>query len=87
MSATTNELTGIILQLLQARGTGKTICPSEAARAYAPDDWRRHMPAVRQAAFDLAEAGQIVILQRGKVLDGRSAKGPIRLALREPDTT
>lgn len=84
-AATTNELAGIILQLLQARGAGRTICPSEAARAYAPDDWRRHMPTVRQAALDLADAGQIVILQRGKVIDGRSAKGPIRLALREPD--
>lgn len=82
-AATSNELAGLILQLLRARGSGKTICPSEVARAYAPDDWRQHMPAVRQAAFDLADAGRIVILQRGKVVDG-SAKGPIRLALREP---
>ncbi|GIV83976.1 MAG: hypothetical protein KatS3mg052_0983 [Candidatus Roseilinea sp.] len=77
------ELTAIILRLLRARGPGKTICPSEAARAYAPDDWRRHMPAVRQAALDLADAGQIVVLQRGRRVDGRSARGPIRLALRD----
>ncbi|MCS6849352.1 MAG: DUF3253 domain-containing protein [Anaerolineae bacterium] len=83
-AATSNELAGLILQLLRARGSGKTICPSEVARAYVPDDWRKHMPAVRQAAFDLADAGRIVILQRGKVIDGRLAKGPIRLALREP---
>ncbi|MFN4294459.1 MAG: DUF3253 domain-containing protein [Thermoflexales bacterium] len=81
-----SELTAIILRLLRARGPGKTICPSEAARAYAPDDWRRHMPAARQAALDLADAGQIVILQRGRVVDGRSAKGPIRLALRDSPT-
>lgn len=84
MSAT-DELADVILNLLRARGAGKTICPSEAARAYAPEDWRRHMPAVRRAAFDLADAGRIVILQRGRMVDGRSAKGPIRLALRAPD--
>ncbi|BCX02206.1 MAG: hypothetical protein KatS3mg053_0144 [Candidatus Roseilinea sp.] len=83
-AATVGELADLILQLLQARGAGKTLCPSEAARAYAPDDWRRHMPAARQAALELADAGRIVIMQRGRVVDGRSAKGPIRLALREP---
>lgn len=79
------ELQAVILRLLRDRGPGKTICPSEAARAYAPDDWRRHMPSVRQAALDLADAGHIVILQRGSVVDGRSAKGPVRLALRNSE--
>lgn len=36
MSQTSHDIATLIVQLLDARGRGKTICPSEVARAYAP---------------------------------------------------
>lgn len=74
-----------ILQLLQTRAPGKTICPSEAARLVAGDDpaaWRPLMDPARDAAARLAAVGRIVITQHGKPIDGASQKGPIRLRLR-----
>ena len=69
-----------ILELLERRDEGKTICPSEAARAlYGDDGFRPHMDAVRAVAFDLADAGTIEVMQKGSVVDGRVARGPIRL--------
>lgn len=70
-----------IRALAQQRGPQKTFCPSEAARALRPDDWRGHMPAVRQAAKQLAQAGEVRILQSGQEVDIDQAKGPIRIQL------
>jgi hypothetical protein len=71
-----------ILELLGRRAPGATICPSEAARAIDPDGWRARMDEVREAAFALADAGDVEITQRGTVVDGRTARGPIRLRRR-----
>lgn len=69
-----------ILDLLAARDPGKTICPSEAARALGGDDgFRPLMPLVRDAARDLVADGAIVVTQRGAVVDLDAARGPIRL--------
>lgn len=57
---------------------GASFCPSEVARAMAAD-WRILMPAIRAAAGDLADAGQLVATQRGAIVDPRTARGPIRL--------
>lgn len=70
-----------ILALAAARGADKSICPSEAARALDAEGWRRLMPAVRAAAVDLAKAGRIVILRKGKPVDPEAFKGVYRLAL------
>lgn len=67
-----------VLQLLGGRRDGATICPSEAARALA-DDWRPLMDDVREVVFRLADAGVVEVTQRGEVVDGRSARGPIRV--------
>ncbi len=72
-----------ILDLVRARGAGKTICPSEAARRLDPEDWRRHMKTVRAAAADLADEGKIRVLRKGKPVDIRTVKGVIRLGLAE----
>jgi hypothetical protein len=40
------------------------------------------MEPARAAARRLVAAGRIVIVQQGKVVDGSTAKGPIRLRLR-----
>ena len=79
-----------ILRLLQERGAGKTICPSEAARTVAgggmlSDDreqWEPLMEPARAAARRLVAAGRIVITQGGHVVEPSTAKGPIRLRLR-----
>ena len=73
------QLESAILRLLQERGAGKTICPSEAARAVAPDAWEALMEPARAAARRLVFAGAIVITQGGVVVDPSRAKGPIRL--------
>jgi hypothetical protein len=61
-----------------ARGTGKTICPSEVARALTAD-WRSLMPEVRAVAGDLTQRGDIVVTQKGAPVDACLARGPIRL--------
>jgi hypothetical protein len=75
-----------ILRLLAERGPAKTICPSEVARAAAGSDersaWEPLMEPVRAAARTLVAAGDIVITQSGHVVDGDTAKGPIRLRRR-----
>ena len=70
------------LELLAARRTGATICPSEVARALGGEQWRDLMEPARAAARRLVAAGQIDITQGGRVVDPSTAKGPIRLRLR-----
>jgi len=74
------KLENAILQLLDERAKNTSICPSEAARRiFADDQWRGHMEQTRRAARRLVANGQIEILQKGKVIDPSTAKGPIRL--------
>lgn len=68
-----------ILRLLDERGAGKTICPSEAARAVRPEGWEALMEPARAAARRLVAAGRIVITQGGRLVDPSHAKGAIRL--------
>ena len=71
-----------ILDLLARRDPGKTICPSEAARALGGDGgFRPLMPLVRAAAGALADAGRIEVTQRGRRVQLERARGPIRLRL------
>ena len=73
-----------ILALLAERRPGASICPSEAARALAgddPADWRPRMAAVREAAAALADEGLVEVTQRGHLVDGRTARGPVRMRL------
>ena len=72
-----------ILELLAQRDPGKTICPSDAARALGgDDDFRALMPLVRAAAAALVATGAIDVTQRGRVVDPATARGAIRLRLR-----
>jgi hypothetical protein len=81
--ATRTQIDRTIHGLLDQRGEGKTICPSEVARALGDENWRDLMDPVREAAFALADSGQLEVTQHGKAIDGRTAKGPIRLRRRE----
>mgnify|MGYP001806381951 CR=1 FL=1 len=76
-----------ILTATAARGPDKSICPSEVARALAPDgtDWHVHMHAVREAARHLARAGRIEILRKGKPQNPEDFKGVIRLRIKEAE--
>lgn len=73
-----------ILALVDARGPGKTICPSEAARALGgphPDGWGPLMQPVRKVAVDLMKQGRIVIMRRGRPVDPDDFRGVYRLSL------
>ncbi len=71
-----------ILDLLARRDPGRTICPSDAARALGGDDgFRPLMPLVRAAAAALVATGDIEVTQRGRVVDLAKARGAIRLRL------
>lgn len=70
-----------ILDKTQARGAAKTICPSDVARELGGNDWRSLMDNVRQVGIALADANQILVTQKGKIIDPRTAKGPIRYRL------
>ena len=66
-------------------GRAGTVCPSEAARAVGGEDpevWRALMPAAREAAGRLADAGEVDVTQRGEVVDVRTARGPVRVRRR-----
>lgn len=68
-----------VLQLLSARARGATICPSEAARAVGGEQWRSLMEPARAAARRLVARGEVEITQGGRVVDGSSARGPVRV--------
>ena len=79
----------MILRMCSARGAGKSVCPSEVARALCADDtaWRALMPDVRRVAGDLASRGLITVTQRDRSVDAASSRGAIRFALpAEPKT-
>lgn len=69
-----------ILDAVEARGAGKTICPSEVARILS-DDWRPLMRDIRRVAQSLADGGALSITQKGQSAHALRTKGPIRLGL------
>ena len=77
------DLDRTIVELLEQRREGATICPSEAARAVGGKDWRPLMEPARDAARRLVEQGCIDVTQRGEVVDLDQARGPVRLRLKK----
>lgn len=73
------RLEDAIRRLLAARATSATICPSDAARDVGGERWRDLMEPARRAAGRLVEAGEVVVTQRGRVVDLGTARGPIRI--------
>ena len=78
-----DALARAILDLLATRARGATICPSEVARALGEEGWRERMEPVREAARRLVERGVLDIVQGGRVVDPSTARGPLRLRLRQ----
>jgi hypothetical protein len=76
------RLEATILDLLAQRARTSTICPSDAARVVGGADeetWRGLMEPARRAARRLVDRGEVVITQKGKVVDPSAAKGAIRI--------
>ena len=80
-----STLESMILTLCAEADPGRTICPTEAAQAFAAArgenelGWRAHLQNVRRTAVRLAEAGRIVIYRKGKPVDPRDFHGVYRL--------
>jgi hypothetical protein len=75
-----------IFRLLAAAGAGRSINPTDVARAISSDpNWHLQMPAVRRAAIALAVAGRIAIYRKGKIVDPGDFKGVYRLGLPRQD--
>ena len=73
-----------ILALLLERGPGKTICPSEAARALGGKDekiWRHLMKPVRRISVGMAHDGIVEIRRKGRRVDPDDFRGVYRLGL------
>lgn len=71
-----------ILALCSAQPPGKSICPTDVAKALAREDgnWRHMMGRIRKRAIALARAGQIDILRKGKPVESLDdLRGVIRL--------
>lgn len=82
LTPTDAQIRDAILELLARRDPGKTICPSDAARALGGDDgFRPLMADVRRVARDLVAGGRLEVTQSGRVVDPDRARGAIRLRL------
>jgi len=70
-----------LLECLDQRPAGSTICPSEVARrlAYDETEWRALLEPIRMAARRLHQAGVVEVTQSGRKVDPSSARGPIRI--------
>ncbi len=80
-----NSLAETILALCADAGPTKTICPTDAAKAFAEargEDalgWRNHLQNVRTTAVRLADEGRLVIFRKGKPVDPHDFRGVYRL--------
>jgi hypothetical protein len=79
------SLDSLIVELCARAPVGRTICPTDAARAFADargeDElgWRSHLTEVRRAAVRLANEGRLVITRKGKMVDPNDFRGVYRL--------
>ena len=79
------DIEAAMLDLVAKAGAGRTINPTEVARAVEPSpDWHRLMPLLRRVAVGLARSGRIVITRKGRPVDPDDFKGVYRLGLPPP---
>ncbi len=77
--AAVRERAAATARALLRHRAGKTICPSDVARVVGGEGWRAAMPAVREVAQELVDAGELVVTQRGRPVSLLSVRGPVRL--------
>ena len=76
-----------ILRLCAERGAEKSICPTDAAKAFSQargeDDlgWRNWLTQVRATAVGMARQGRLIIYRKGKPADPDDFRGVYRLGL------
>ncbi|MBM3608985.1 MAG: DUF3253 domain-containing protein [Alphaproteobacteria bacterium] len=84
-------LEDVIRDMCVTAGPQKTICPTDAAKAFASergeDDlaWRSWLQKIRGAAVGMARKGEIVIYRKGKPADPDDFRGVYRLGLPRSD--
>jgi hypothetical protein len=84
-------LAATVLTLCVDASPNRTICPTDAAKAYAqardegPLGWRSHLQEVRRVAVQLANEGRIVIYRKGKPVDPNEFRGVYRLGAPHDD--
>ena len=86
-TASPEEIEAAMLSLAEARGPGKTLGPTDIARALGgdhPDGWGPLMQPIRRAAIRLMKQGRIVIVRKGRPVDPDDFRGVYRIAL--PDS-
>lgn len=76
-----NDVAEVIIRMATERGPGKTICPSEVARAMFAQNWRNHMNEIRDTAIKLQQQGKVSITQKGVEISVEDIKGPIRIKI------
>lgn len=78
LTETDRALERTVLELLEQRARGATICPSEAARVVGGEAWRPLMEAARAAAGGWSPRATWKSC-RAAAADPSTAKGPIRI--------
>jgi hypothetical protein len=85
------SLSDVLLALCAAAGPDRTICPTDAAKAFAQargEDalaWRSHLQDVRRTGVQLATTGRLVIYRKGKPVDPHDFRGVYRLGAPRDD--
>jgi hypothetical protein len=77
VSAADRRLEELLRTLVVAapRGVGDV----DVARAADPDTWREQLEPVRRAARRLVAAGELELVQHGRVVDPSTAAGPVTI--------
>ncbi len=78
------EIRATMSTLAAERGPGKAVDPMEVAVAIAGKDekiWRQLMKPIKEEAKRLADAGEIVLLRKGKPTDPDTLRGLWRFRL------
>jgi hypothetical protein len=72
-----------ILQMCTAAWPDETVRPEDIAMTLHPEEWQALTKRIRLAVKQLAEAGHIQILRKGKPADPDDFKGVYRLQIDE----
>ncbi|WP_188608586.1 DUF3253 domain-containing protein [Chelatococcus reniformis] len=86
-TAVAAQLEAAVFALIDRRGPGKTLDPTEVARAVGgmhPEGWGPLMQPLRRILAALAKDGRIVIYRKGKPIDPGDIRGIYRIGRAPP---
>lgn len=87
MKVSHEQIEATLVGLLAALPPGKSLDPTELARAIAGNDekvWRLLMVPIRAVAIRLADDGRAAILRKGRPVDPHDFKGVYRIGAASP---